>query len=396
MKKILFLSNTANFSKFNRPYMRWFQEHGWQVDYCSSGEETILDCDNQYSIPITRSPFSLKNFIALRKLKKLLVKNHYDILHCHTPMGGVIGRLAAKKLWKQHKIKVIYTAHGFHFYKGAPLKNWICYYPIEKILSRFCDTIITINEEDFKCAKAFFHSHSVYKINGVGVNLKKFYPVTHKEKVLLRQSKGFLEDDFILIYTAEFISRKNHKLLFDILPNLKREISSLKVILCGNGELLEYYKNYAEQNNLNYIFFTGYTKDVVEYYRLSDVFIMPSFQEGLPMAMIEAMATGLPIIASNIRGHRDIITNKINGFLFNLNENENCKKLILELYTNKDLYLDISKNNIKQVQDYSIEKSLRAMSSIYSNIINHDRGGVLKYSIYKCDTVGLSPLRSAA
>ena len=119
MKKILFLSNTANFSKFNRPYMRWFKEQGWQVDYVSAGEETVLDCDNQYSISIARSPFSLKNLCALKELKTLLSENHYDILHCHTPMGGVIGRLAAKKLWKKHKIKVIYTAHGFHFYKGA-------------------------------------------------------------------------------------------------------------------------------------------------------------------------------------------------------------------------------------------------------------------------------------
>ena len=105
MKKVLFLSNTANFSKFNRPYMRWFKEQGWQVDYCSAGEETVLDCDNQYSISIARSPFSLKNLHALKDLKKLLSENHYDIIHCHTHMGGVIGRLAAKKLWKEHKIR---------------------------------------------------------------------------------------------------------------------------------------------------------------------------------------------------------------------------------------------------------------------------------------------------
>lgn len=156
MKKILFLSNTANFSKFNRPYMRWFKEQGWQVDYCSAGEENVLDCDNQYSIPIERSPFSLKNFKALKQLKELLRNNEYDILHCHTPMGGVIGRLAAKRLWKTGKIKVIYTAHGFHFYKGAPFINWIIYYPIEKWLSHFTDIIVTINEEDYEKAKASF------------------------------------------------------------------------------------------------------------------------------------------------------------------------------------------------------------------------------------------------
>lgn len=156
MKKVLFLSNTANFSKFNRPYMRWFKERGWQVDYCSLGEERVLDCDNQYSIDIARSPFSFKNLRGLRELKKLLSENQYDILHCHTPMGGVIGRIAAKKLWKEGKIKVIYTAHGFHFYKGAPLLNWLLYYPMEKWLAACTDVIVTINEEDYERAKESF------------------------------------------------------------------------------------------------------------------------------------------------------------------------------------------------------------------------------------------------
>lgn len=156
MKKILFISNTANFSKFNLPYMRWFKEQNWQVDYCSAGEEHVLDCDNQYTISIARSPFSFKNFKAYKELKELLEQNNYDILHCHTPMGGVIGRLAARKLWKAGKIKIIYTAHGFHFYKGAPLINWILYYPMEKWLSHYTDTLVTINEEDYERAKKKF------------------------------------------------------------------------------------------------------------------------------------------------------------------------------------------------------------------------------------------------
>lgn len=153
MNKILFLSNTANFSKFNRPFMQWFKEQGWQVDYCSAGEEKVLDCDNQFSINIARSPFNLKNLQGLKQLKDILANGNYQILHCHTPMGGVLGRLAALKLWKQGKLKVIYTAHGFHFYKGAPLVNWLLYYPMEKFLAQWTDVIITINEEDYERAK---------------------------------------------------------------------------------------------------------------------------------------------------------------------------------------------------------------------------------------------------
>ena len=155
--KVLFLSNTANFSKFNLPYMRWFKEQGWQVDYASAGEENVPDCDRQYKISIARSPFHiLKNLKGLCELKKLLRENRYDILHCHTPMGGVLGRLAARKLWKERKIKVIYTAHGFHFYRGAPLLNWLLYYPMEKWLSHCTDVIVTINEEDYERAKKSF------------------------------------------------------------------------------------------------------------------------------------------------------------------------------------------------------------------------------------------------
>jgi glycosyltransferase EpsD len=150
-RKILFVSNTANFSKFNRPFMRWFREQGWQVDYASAGEETVSDCDNQYTVRMARSPFSLKNFRAYRELKAVLL-NDYDIIHCHTPMGACLARLAARN----HKARVIYTAHGFHFFRGAPLLNWLMFYPVEKYLAKYTDALVTINEEDYYLANQKF------------------------------------------------------------------------------------------------------------------------------------------------------------------------------------------------------------------------------------------------
>jgi glycosyltransferase EpsD len=151
LKKILFVSNIANFSKFNRPFMRWFREQGWQVDYASAGEENVPDCDNQYSICMVRNPFNIKNIKAYRELK-LILKNNYDIIHCHTPIGGCLVRLVARK----SRTKIIYTAHGFHFYKGAPIINWLIYYPIEKYLSQYTDCIVTINQEDYEIARSRF------------------------------------------------------------------------------------------------------------------------------------------------------------------------------------------------------------------------------------------------
>jgi glycosyltransferase EpsD len=150
-RKILFVSNTANFSKFNRPFMRWFRDQGWQVDYVSAGEEVVSGCDNQYTVCIARSPFNLNNLRAYRELKAVLV-NDYDIIHCHTPMGACLARLAARK----SRAKVIYTAHGFHFFKGAPLLNWLVFYPIEKYLSKYTDCLVTINEEDYYLANQKF------------------------------------------------------------------------------------------------------------------------------------------------------------------------------------------------------------------------------------------------
>ena len=215
-------------------------------------------------------------------------------------------------------------------------------------------------------------NHSkIYKIDGVGVNLEKFYPVKSiEEKQILRGKKGFSANDFILIYTAEFIPRKNHKLLFDILPKLKNKIPTLKIIFCGKGELLENYKEFAKKNTMDYVIFTGYTKEVADYCRLSDVLVMPSLQEGLPMAMIEAIATGLPVVASKIRGHIDVIASNEYGFLCNLTDKEGFCDAIFKLYSNEDLRKAIGLNNIERAKIYSVDIAVSKMAEIYLSCIN--------------------------
>ncbi len=214
-------------------------------------------------------------------------------------------------------------------------------------------------------------NHSrIYKIDGVGVNLERFYPVqTVEQKNDIRKKYGFSEGDFILIYTAEFIKRKNHALLFEILPEIKKEIQNLKVLLCGKGELLNYYKEYAATKKMDYISFIGYTKDVAEYCRISDILVMPSFQEGLPMGMIEGIATGLPVVASNIRGHCDVINDGENGFLCDVKNPQVFKDKILELYNNLELRMEIGKKNIERAEKYSIENALQKMTEIYKTVM---------------------------
>ena len=200
--------------------------------------------------------------------------------------------------------------------------------------------------------------------------MDRFHPVhSTEEKNLLRKKYGFLSNDFILIYIAEFIPRKNHKLLFNILPELKIKIPELKLILCGKGELLEYYKQIAFKYKLDYIIFTGYTSHVADFCRLSDVLVMPSQQEGLPLSMIEAIATGLPVVASKIRGHVDVIDDCINGFLLKKSDLTGFVKSIYTLYKNPLLCIQMGKRNILKAQNYSVEKAVSTMEEIYKNVM---------------------------
>ena len=218
------------------------------------------------------------------------------------------------------------------------------------------------------------HHLELYKIDGVGIDLTRFRPVYSKdEKNNLREMHGFGSEDFVLIYTAEFIPRKNHKLIFDILPTLKEYIPELKMILCGKGELLDKYQSLAEKNGMDsYIHFTGYTTDVPEWYRLSDVLVMPSFQEGLPIAMVEAVATGLPAVASNIRGQVDIIQDCVNGFLFKPDDANSFIKAIYTLYKNPQLRYEMSRRNVELAKRFSVKSAISSMAKIYLSVMGNN------------------------
>lgn len=362
MKKILFLSNTANFSKFNLPYMRWFKEQGWQVDYCSPGEETVPDCDNQYSISIARSPFSLKNVRAYFELKKILRDNDYDILHCHTPMGGVIGRLAASDLRKKHKIKVIYTAHGFHFYKGAPLFNWLFYYPVERLLADKTDVLITINKEDYERAKNFKAGEVVY-VPGVGIDINKFSG--HGD---IREAKrlelGLKPDDFVILSVGELIPRKNHALTLKAVSLVKNKcgLENIQFLICGSGILEEKLKDLVSRLGIaDHVRFLGYRKDIGEICSASDLFILMSKQEGLSVALMEAMTCGVPVICSNIRGNTDLIESGKTGEIAESRPSD-LADAILKLKNDpklRDFYTQNAAEAVKHFDLASVELEMR-------------------------------------
>lgn len=366
MKKVLFTSHVANFVKFNRPYMDWFKEKGWQVDYASCGEEDITGCDNLYVVPFNRSPWSRQNIKAYRQLKEIIMREKYDIIHTHTPMGSVITRLAAIQARKKYGTRVIYTAHGLHFFKGAPLINWLIYYPVEKLLSRYTDCLIVINDEDYRTVnKHHFRAGRIEKIDGVGVDLRKFNVPSEEEKSKLREEYGYKADDYIVICVAEFIHRKNHRFIIDAADELLKTIPQTKLLLAGKGEQLENCKKLVEDKGItNQVEFLGYRNDIDKLCSISDVLISASYQEGLPINVIEAMACGLPVVCTAIRGQTDAVKDGVNGILFKVNDMDACVKGLIKIHDeNSDQYKIV---NRKTAEKYSLERSISAMGKIYS------------------------------
>jgi len=371
MNKVLFVATIdQHIRHFHYPYLEWFKNNDYEVHVASNGEEKLLHVDKKYNIPFERSPFRINNIKAYKQLKSLIEKNNYKIVHCHTPVGGVITRLASISARKKG-LKVVYTAHGFHFYKGAPLKNWLLYYPVEKILSRVTDVLITINEEDYVLAiNKKFKAKRIEYIKGVGIDLKKFIPQTQETKQKLRNKFGYFDEDFILICVGELSYRKHQDILIRAVGSIVKQVPKLKLLLVGGGDLYKKYQGLIVKNNLcKNVELLGYRRDVPELMLLSDVAISSSRHEGLPVNVMEAMATGLPLIVSDCRGNKDLVKHYRNGLVVTIDDEKEYAENILKLYNDRELREKFSANSIKMISDFSLEKIIDDMSIIYKSVL---------------------------
>ena len=283
-KKVLFIATVAgHINTFHIPYLKMFKDKQYEVHVATKRANEIENVDKKYEICFERFPIKLKNVKAYKELKKIIDENQYDIIHCHTPVGGVLTRLAARKA-RKNGTKVIYTAHGFHFYKGAPLINWMIYYPMEKICSRWTDTLITIANEDYELAKKKFKKlKQIEHIYGVGMNTKRIEKeFSSEEKQKIRKELEIEKNDIIFSYVAELNKNKNQKLLIDVIKDLKEEISNVKLFLVGSGVLKEHYKEYVKNNKLEkYVKILGKRDDINEILSVTDIYLASSIREGL-------------------------------------------------------------------------------------------------------------------
>ncbi len=374
MKKVLFVATVVrlHINMFHKPYIKWFHEQGWQVDVAANNDyenkdECIIPyCDNFYCLPFERSPIKKENLEAYKQLKKLIDSGNYDLIHCHTPMGSVIARLAAGPA-RKNGTKIIYTAHGFHFYKGSPMLNWLVYYPIEKLMSWRTDLLITMNNEDYLRAKTF-HAKRIALVSGVGLDLNRFKETGAEEKKKMREKLGLKPDDLFAISVAQLIKRKNHMVLIQAVAKLQNP--HFHLFICGDGVQEAELKAKAKEFGIeNQVHFLGFRKDVHQLCKAADIFLFASLQEGLPVAIMEAMACGLPIIASKIRGNVDLIDEGKGGYLVGPTDVEGFVSAIREVTDNEEYLQEMKEYNMKRIQQYSQESVLKEMEELYCSMM---------------------------
>ncbi|UDQ97390.1 glycosyltransferase family 4 protein [Lentisphaerota bacterium WC36G] len=369
MGKILFVASVdEHINCFHLPYLKWFKEHGYDVHVATNGTEKFADADKKFTVPFERSPLKINNFTAYKVLKKIIDQNNYSLIHCHTPVASVITRLAARKARKSGT-KVLYTAHGFHFCQGAPLKNWLIFYPIEKWCSRFCDCLITINREDFLFAQKKFSKTNVEYIHGIGIDIDKFLnaKINFKRKEE-RKKLGIADDDIMLLSVGELNKNKNHQLIIRCLAELNNK--KIHYIICGTGSLKKYLKGLIKELKLeNNVHLVGYQNQTVNFYHMADIFVFPSRREGLPVSVMEAMSCNIPVVASNIRGCQDLILNDENGFLINVDDCQSWIQAIEKLAIDSNLKSKLIENNLKRISKFSLTKSLQEMQKIYEDFL---------------------------
>lgn len=383
MSKILFISNlsnrissfvTASISAAHHLNIEFYQAANWQ----SSTKEQIFADEQEYgikinSVPISRNPLAGTNLTAYKALVELVKREKIDYIHCNTPVGGILGRLVGKKC---NVKKVIYQAHGFHFYKGAPLLNWLLYYPVEKYLAHYTDVLITINREDYALAKRKMklrNGGKVYCVPGVGVDNLKFSKAS-SDKAAKRRELGIPEDAVLLLSVGELNGNKNHETVI-------RAIADMNVcyIIAGQGERQQDLANLIDVQSLqDRVKLLGFRSDVKELYEAADIFVFPSFREGLPVSVMEAMASGLPCVASRIRGNVDLIEDCVNGFLCDPHDASDFSEKINLLASDAGLREAMGNSNRMAVQKFGTENVIQEMQNIYAAELLHNQSICLK------------------
>lgn len=382
-KRVLMVATVPSMiGQFNMNNIRILQDMGYVVDVaCDYNDRSVWPTERVQNfkkqmaemgiqciqLDFSRSPFKIGRLIrSYKETLNLIKERKYSFIHTHTPIASAVVRLAAQKTGT----KVIYTAHGFHFYDGAPKKNWLVYYPIEKCLSKYTDVLITINKEDYKRACENFKAKKTVYIPGVGFDTKKFRDCVIN-RTEIRNSMNLRDEDFLLISVGELSSRKNQKIVIDALNILskKGKIGNIFYLAIGKGELENSFKELISALKLEkHIRLEGFRQDIPELCKAADCFIHPSVREGLGIAPLEAMAAGLPLISAYVNGIKDYTANGISGVCVNPHNVEDVANAIYKIYADEKFRVECGKNNVKTSMAFDINETNKIMRTVYEGI----------------------------
>lgn len=373
MRKILIVATVVklHIMVFHIPYLEWLKKNGYEVhvaarnDYKNKEECNIPFCDKFYDLPFERFPLKRNNVTVYNQLRNIVNNNRFDLIHCHTPVGGALCRLASKRT-RKYGTKVIYTAHGFHFFKGAPIVNWLVYYPIEKWLSRYTDVLITINKEDYYIANSKFKTNIIEYIPGVGIDLEKF-DLLEIDRNLKRSELGISKESMVILSVGELNKNKNHEVILKAIAKIKNP--KVDYIICGQGQLKGYLVDLCKKLEIEkQVHLLGFRKDIIEISKAANIFVFPSYREGLSVALMESMATGLPVVCSDIRGNSDLIEDGKGGYLVEPSNIDDFAKYINKLIGDDELRVELGAFNIKRIKKYSFEEVISKIKLIYEQI----------------------------
>lgn len=376
MKRALIITTVSGFvPQFEMNNVKILQNLGYEVHYAANYHMPVYTDNNerlegtgiiQHQIDFVRSPYKIgKNIKALNQLVSLMRETKFHLVHCHTPMGGVLGRIAAHKT---NTKPVIYTAHGFHFYKGAPVFNWLFFYPVERGLAHWTDCLITINKEDYRRARNFQlkNNQALQYIPGIGIKLQDFQDKKH---TLTKKDLDIPEDSFLIMSTGELNKNKNQRIIIEALRLL--DDSKIHYILCGEGKQKENLYDLCKKYHLeNQVHFLGFRSDINQLLKITECFVFPSKREGIGVAALEAIATGVPVVAAKNRATREYIFQGKNGFLCDYDDSEQFAKQILRVKEMSIIQREQSKRLDGQlIQKFGEENNKSYMRRIYKNVI---------------------------
>lgn len=364
MKKILYVTTVSStVNTFLIPHIKKLKESGYIVEIACNIDSKISNEVKHSKISFSRNPLSISNIRAIKEIIKLFKANKYDIVHVHTPVAAFITRLALRNF----QVKIIYTSHGFHFYKGSPLLNWLIYYPIEIIAAKWTDRMVTINMEDYKRAKAFKlrGNGEVKLIRGVGIDSLEI----DNKKIDIESKRRALaldKDDYVILVLSELNKNKNINQGIEAINILREDYPKIKLICAGKGPLERVLNEKVRKLKLeNQIKFIGFRNDIDDLIAMSNAVALFSKREGLGKCLLEGIQGGIPIISTNNRGAREIIRNNINGLIVPINDYNKTAEAISIIYDNPEIGNKFAKRSKEIINEYLLTSVLDKVLELY-------------------------------